>query len=175
FFIGERLDLGECADGYIGFADLLFKDRLFNEKSPPILLLGFRVAAVGFLGLLQKIIREFQRIVEPAFVLVQQHNIELNFNAVGKRLAGLLQILPRQIVLHLMPINLAEPQPCNPILGLGLHQILVLLGGVIEVVGEEQGLRYSLFNLDVVGIEFAGSFVGICRPAILLKVGVRFA
>ena len=101
------------------------------------MLLGFRVAAVGFLGLLQKIIREFQRIFEPAFVPVEQHKIELNFNAVGKRLAGLLQILPRQIILHLLPINLAEPKPRDAILGLGLHQILVLLCGVIEVVGEE--------------------------------------
>src|SRR5262245_41500013 len=73
FFIGEALHLGKYAYGLVIIPQRLIQNRLINKENTPILLLAFGVAAVGFFGLLEKFIREFQGFFEPAFISIEQH------------------------------------------------------------------------------------------------------
>ena len=80
---------------------------LIDQENPAILFFGFGVSAVGFLGFLQQIIGAFQRVFDAAFIAVQQYEIELDLHTVRERGRGLLQVLPREVVLQLAPVDLA--------------------------------------------------------------------
>ena len=75
-----------------------------------VLFLALAVPRTRLFGFLEQVVRALQRIFEEAFVAVQQHEVELNFNTIRKGLCGLLEVLPGKIVLHLATIDLAQPQ-----------------------------------------------------------------